>query len=1822
MNVDKKKWVCLVFYLCFLFQTLNGAVTSTTLSCAAPLNRSDRKTLFNDNWKFYLGELSGAHVKNYDDASWRNLTLPHDFSVEQDFTHDVRGEVGHLPGGIGWYRKNFVLPADYANKKIWIDFDGVYMDSHIYVNGEYVGNYPYGYMPFSYDLSDYLICDGKTENVIAVQATCITTPDTNSSRWYPGAGIYRDVFLRVTDRIYIPQYGMVITTPNIADEYKDGTVGMNIRTTVANESGAAVSVSVRHSILNYNGDSVFTAASDTNMVSIAAGGRQEISGRLSVKNPVLWSTDNPHLYRVKTEVLVDGNVVDTIETRYGFRWFHFDKDTGFTLNGNYMKLYGLCMHHDQGALGAVANETAIGRQMKILKEMGGNSIRVTHNPAAECLLKQCDEQGLLVIEEAFDTWYDGKRAYDYGRFFEKACTHPDAEKGITWAQFDLQQMVRRGINNPSTIMWSVGNEVGASDTEKGYNTIKKLIKWVKDIDPTRPVTLGDDKFRYNSPYDSNIKDRWFTKSCSELDVVGINYGVDNYDKYRELFPDWIIYGSETSSAVKSRGYYSDPQKTERAQDVVEYQLSSYDNCPIGHGDTATKTWILDRDRQWIAGQFIWTGFDYIGEPSPFPHEASGVPKSSYFGIIDTAGFPKDDFYLYQSQWLKVGTDPMVHILPHWNWEDTILRSKVTIDGKIPVRVYSNAPVVELFVDGVSQGEKKFYRKKTDFGTWIQQQSQNSDRLYLEWPLEFEYNPGTQIKAIAKDVDGNIIATDIITTAGQPAAISLSPDRQIIKADGRDLSYITVDIIDAEGNFMPTAMNQMIFQISGEGKIVGVDNGNAASWERYKDTDGVWKRKAFNGKALVIVQSTEKSGSFTVKAIGAGLRNNEITVYTRDPESASNEILGYDISRMITDVGTVPVLPSTVTAVLGDGSKVKKAVTWDSISAADVANPGDVTVKGKSGNASVTLILTVRELVGILDSALVTQTGIAPELPEKVSVFWSDGLMEMRAVAWDAIPDGAMNKAGEIIIKGTVANTEMKATARIRTVDELSDVVISRAGNGTVVEATYEEGNGGHPVSQINDGIYEMENGWGNWHRTARENDTVTFTLPKAYEISHVRLWFSSIKSWKIPTGMTIEYWNGNDWVPVSGQSMTSAFSGRMTENENYTGQSVSFDPVMTDKLRFVFVFPPNTDNPFKDMGKITEIDIYGKDVKYGSHAALSSICLDGKPLEDFDGNTLLYTRGLRFDASIPVVTATAEDHAVFIIRQALRRDGAAHVMVISEDGHTIQNYSVQFVEEPVRLKTAAITNQTKAITEDDITPLNITGTLENGDILGNDIASIRFSVADKSGHAAVIGGSLYAYEPGIVEVTAHIGYLSEVVDSAPVAFTIKPNAAPKKVVSYEGIIVYTGKGIVPILPSKVKAEFDKGLSKGVSVSWENVDQSLYDTYGSVVASGTVEGQKLRPKATVVVRNAAVAQQVSTATPRGMVPELPNNVFVYFTDGNMESNIPIAWSPMKESDFDVAEESIVAVKGTVQIEGHTLKTTANIRVGEAARSRNYIIIRNGYVLPVALASYTNDDYSKRNSSDDVSYINDGVTDFNNGTGKKIWSNWVCDESIGNPDRMRSEDWVTATIAYEGIPVERYVNQVNAGFFREKSPGSIDTPKAYYVEYYTGPIDYKIEQRNNHVLEWENSPLNAAGNWKEVTYINKPNPDELSSTSMTSITFKPVKTHLLRLRMEARDGKALGLTEMEVYGNENPSHDNYKVNAITLDGVNVADKFDENLTLTYKRSANNYPPIRVNATNNAAVTINPPVGSRDTAVITIFPEDGNDTAKKTYTIHFTK
>jgi len=776
---------------------------------------------FNNNWKFLLGDDTSAYKYNYNDKHWRCLNLPHDWSIEGEFSEKNPAGVGGgaLPGGIGWYRKEFKIPTSWQNSKIFIDFDGIYRNSSVWINGHFLGFRPYGYISFRYDLTPYIKFGEK--NIIAVKVDNSQQPN---SRWYSGSGIYRNVWLVKTNQLFVDQWGTFITTPEVDSTSASIVVKLKLR----NEANKSKKVNVENIIINNKGNVLISNL--TKNVKIDKESSIELTDKFIISNPELWSVSNPVLYTIITNVYENNKKIDEYKTPFGIRFFWFDKDSGFYLNGKPMKILGVCNHHDLGCLGAAINTRAIERQLEILKEMGCNAIRTSHNPPAPELLDLCDKMGFLVMDEAFDIWKISKTKYDYSLYWNE------------WYEKDLTDMILRDRNHPSIIIWSIGNEVMEQWDTSGIYWTKKLVSIVKSLDTTRPVTAACNppSFIFNNVTKANA-----------LDLIGYNYAHKEWEKFHELFPECKFIATETNSALATRGHYDMPSDSIRRwpkrwdlpfnEGNPDNTVSSYDNVSAPWGSTHTETWQLIKKYKFLSGMFIWTGFDYLGEPTPY----SWPSRSSYFGIIDLAGFPKDAYYFYKSEW----TDkPVLHIFPHWNWQEGQI---------IDVWAYTNCDEVELFLNDKSLGTKH---------------KNGIDTFHIMWRIKYE--PGT-LKAIGKK-QGKIILTKEIKTADKPAKIILEPDRNIIKADGKDLSFVTVKITDKEGNLVPYADNLIKFEVKGSGFIVGVDNGSQTSHEPFKAS----QRKAFNGMCLVVIQSNGKKGKITLKATSEKLQPQSIILTTK------------------------------------------------------------------------------------------------------------------------------------------------------------------------------------------------------------------------------------------------------------------------------------------------------------------------------------------------------------------------------------------------------------------------------------------------------------------------------------------------------------------------------------------------------------------------------------------------------------------------------------------------------------------------------------------------------------------------------------------------------------------------------------------------------------------------------------------------------------------------------------------------------------------------------------------------------------------------------
>lgn len=829
---------------------MKKVIIAVFLFCVSTYIWSQQRTefLLEKNWKFARIDDSNAVKINYNDAAWQTVTVPHDwaiygpFSISNDLqnvaiTQDNQkqamehaGRTGGLPFvGVGWYRNTFTIPEFTKGEKVFVIFDGAMSNAHVYVNGQLAGYWPYGYNSFYFDITDLVKADEK--NVVAVRLE--NFPE--SSRWYPGAGLYRNVHIVVSELPHIPVWGTQLTTPVITKEYakvilktkieipkEDDVTKYTLLTNILDASDKVVQ-SLKTNISHFD-DNTF-------------------SQEMILLNPELWDVDHPYLYKAVSN-LYDGNkLTDTYTTSFGVRSIQVIPNKGFYLNGKLLKFKGVCNHHDLGPLGAAVNDAAIRRQIRILKDMGANAIRTSHNMPAPELVRDCDEMGLLVMAESFDEWKAPKVQNGYHLYFDD------------WAEKDLVNLIHQYRNNPSIVMWSIGNEVPDQGTKEGI----KITRFLQDIchreDPTRPVTMGMD----------HVDNSLNNSIAAILDVPGFNYHTYKYQEGYARLPQGIIMGSETASTVSSRGIYKFPVERVSMKKYDDHQSSSYDVEHCDWSDLPEDNFIQHDDLPYSIGEFVWTGFDYLGEPTPY--YTDWPSHSSLFGIIDLAGIPKDRYYLYRSVWNT--NQNTLHILPHWNWKGK--------EGQtVPVFVYTNYASAELFINGKSQGRKYKDTSYTVFNTGDKTSQKNLERqkrYRLMW-MDTKYEPGT-VRVVAYDMNGKAVDEKSIHTAGEPYKLVLESDRNSLAADGKDLSFIRVQIVDKDGNLCPDEMRQVNFKVKGAGIYKAAANGNSISLESFQAP----YMKLFNGQLTAIVQSSEMPGSIIFEANSKGVKPATITIKT-------------------------------------------------------------------------------------------------------------------------------------------------------------------------------------------------------------------------------------------------------------------------------------------------------------------------------------------------------------------------------------------------------------------------------------------------------------------------------------------------------------------------------------------------------------------------------------------------------------------------------------------------------------------------------------------------------------------------------------------------------------------------------------------------------------------------------------------------------------------------------------------------------------------------------------------------------------------------------
>ena len=797
---------------------------------ALPAADAPRERLTADfGWRFAKGDQPGAEQPAYDDSSWRTLNLPHDWSIEGPYTQSdpTGGGGGYLPTGIGWYRRTFTAPEAWRGREVFVDFDGVYMNSDVWLNGHLLGHRPFGYISFEYNLTPYLKL-GET-NVLSVRVDNSHQPN---SRWYSGSGIYRHVWVTITEPVHVAQWGTYVTTPRVSAE----SATVRLQTQIQNDSSDGREVTVVSEISNSSNGVVASAESK---ITVGAGATGTVEQTVDVPHPDLWSLETPNVCSLRTELRAGDKVTDDYKTPFGIREIRYDVDQGFLLNGEPVKMQGICVHHDGGSVGAAVPLGVWERRLRELKEMGCNAIRLSHNPPAPELLDLLDRMGFLVMDESFDEWKSPKVRQGYAGYFDE------------WSQRDLTDMLHRDRNHPGIVIWSVGNEIPEQTHTNGADILRPLVETCHREDPTRPVTSACDNV-YTDKASAT------PEFLNLLDIVGYNY-VDRwgtrretmYDDDRHAFPQRKMIGTE-SSVVGARGEYFSNSTTNKRPPA--YTLSMI---------RTEQLWKFIRVHDYVIGDFGWTGIDYLGE-SRWPG------KLAASGMLDTCGFPKDNYYFYQSQWT---TNLMLHLFPHWTWKGR--------EGQvIPVVCYTSCDTVELFLNGRSFGVKSLeFPRQGAAGGWNtyarpQQPTGSTADLHLSWDVPYE--PGT-LRAVGYKY-GRQVCEEEIHTAGEPAAVVVTPDRTSLNADARDVAHLAVKIVDAAGNIVPGATNLVTFDLQGPASLIGVDNGNPTSHESYKSSE----RLAYHGQCLGIIQSTRATGPIRISVSANGLSPGTVELTAQAP----------------------------------------------------------------------------------------------------------------------------------------------------------------------------------------------------------------------------------------------------------------------------------------------------------------------------------------------------------------------------------------------------------------------------------------------------------------------------------------------------------------------------------------------------------------------------------------------------------------------------------------------------------------------------------------------------------------------------------------------------------------------------------------------------------------------------------------------------------------------------------------------------------------------------------------------------------------------------
>ncbi|OUN21045.1 discoidin domain-containing protein, partial [Pseudoflavonifractor sp. An85] len=1726
-----------------------------------------RQVDFSNHWRFNLG--SGSEAVDYNDSAWRDVDLPHDYSIEQEYTKNGEAESGYLPGGTGWYRKTFTLDEAWKGKVITVDFGGVYMNATVYLNGKELGFHPYGYTAFSLELpQDLLKYDG--ENVLAVKVD----HKTPSSRWYSGSGIYRSVHLTVTDPVHVDKYGTYVTTPNLATSNGvDGTV--KVLTTVANSSNEDAEVVVHQSI--YQGDAKEPVATvEGDIITVEAGKTADVTLTTKVDNPALWDTDHPNLYTVKTEIVQDEQVVDTYTTEFGFRWMEFSNEYGMKLNGEITKLQGVCMHHDQGALGSEAWYRAIERQIDILKEMGCNAIRVTHNPAADELVEIANRKGIMLIDEAFDTWVLEKNynSYDYSHTFNQTVGEGNHLLGttptMTWSEYDLKTMVNRDKNAPSVIMYSLGNEL-LEVTQSGGNNYgeiaEKLCGYVESIDTTRPITFGDNKLKADYGNGDSRSNAIAEVIAKHNGLVGYNYTTEDVlNKGAEK--GWLVYHSETASAVNSRGVYD--RKGSQTDKNGDYLLTSYDKSKVGWGHVASEAWWRTITQDNSTGEFVWTGFDYIGEPTPWNGVSAGAqgvwpksPKSSYFGIIDTNGLPKDTFYLYQSQWNDDVTT--LHVLPTWNEADVERDS----NGKVEVVVYSDAAKVELLLNGKVVGVAKTTENHTNAGytyrTFSAGEMPNGEAntfsaasghqsLYATFWLP--YAEGT-LEAKAYDAEGHLIektsGRNVVKTTSKVTQLTAQADRTEIVADGDDLSYITIDVKDADGNLVNTDDVNVKLSIKGDGKIVGVDNGRQPDHTSYQSTS----RNVGAGQLVAIVQSTDKAGSFTVTATADGLSDTSVTVKTTAPETgegADKTIVSYEISRYhYVKVGNKPQLPETVKVNYNDGTSDELKVTWNSYDEKLIEQVGSFAITGtlEGSNITVTVNITMLDRVAALlnYSTTVPVGAESVGLPESRPAVLADGtiLNAEFPVEWQ-IPEALTKTEGTTLVKGTssVFGETLEVTASVRVAqgnmqygenvavnaNQLTQSIASNYQSDSL-EAIRDGNTAYKPITgngDTNNNVWSTYK-WSQSGETGSNQASVEFTYATNQALGKLVLYYFT-DSWSAakPDNIELKYSvNGEGYVDFANLKQTEEDLGDSNGAHLYR-VTYTFDSASVLKLRINLTSKagtpssPSTAKAF--CVGLTEVELYPVETSYpvNSSADLTGITFNGKEWSASELAAHTYsTEALVVDS----LKVDSGNNASYTVLPA--HDNVVKILTESEDHAKRGTYTIQLGAAPA---------------EDD--PADGSRDYDYAKTSAN-------AASEQNGNPAsyVVDGKNNTHWHTNWNAQAGDADLSDNPDKRYIQLTLEQPATldALRYLPRQG----NGDGDANGRVTGYRVEVSTDGTDWTKVSegtWaNNIDWKI------AVFDQPVQAKFVRLYGVETVSNSTANAFMSAAEVRVRLAQekidlskaqinLEQESYEY-TGSAIEPKVTSVVLDGKTLayglDYTVSYANNTAPgTGTVTVQGIVNYTGTATKTFTIQGDENLALKQEGSTLPLAVSFYAP-------GSDSAANINDGEKTFSVSQGKKVWSDW---ERKENENVFHDAPWV-GIVLKETTTVDR----ISIGFIDEAASDDpnvvqgnmVRLPASYEIQVYVGTD--KLDYQADHVDNGRNWPvMNSQENWKTVATVTEL-PESKDYAQMLDTTFDPVETAAIRVVMKPQANQWVGVDELEVYGPSKEVPQSYNVTVQT-------------------------------------------------------------------------